>query len=934
MVARRYRLFWVFVVLTSFATCILPSKGHALRDAIDKPAENDVASANGRKDFLYTNQLTEPGVLGVREHHVASQSSVREESFQEKAILMGNENNDMDNDDRAYNDNITEVVNTEKDTVFSDNQNTGDVNEYRDQNCVVKIDKRSINYFRSRLQIDDPNFSRFRIVFGKKNVSFTNGTFHAFNWVWTYNSSNGIYPYIHWNVDYGILSFKLLDVKTLDRDPYIAFNFTNCNLTLGSPETNYRLAEQFKVLVSELSESNKTITKYQESYFCYMAEAPGFRDTLGYIMGLYFVYPISVINYNCCYTYYNYSETRYQYGCMDKQMDKWVQCTIGPYILGVILFLYFPFILLKFAAWTVSNRESQNNRYVREQDERTPLLRDTDNTSSGLDDGNWLYLDGKVPKSLIGLFASLAPSRFPVAVSRFKRFLFVLLGPSIIFSQLLLYGNQNKTMRKITSDIIAKGVPVGFLALLGNNYDERKAAFVPAFGGPDVLLTSYYVLGLLFLVFPRNVQDVVENGIPRFHANMSPLILDANEIKALSKVHVSNKKGYGNASNLFLCSFYMLFTEAFWIKVFEIQISRVRDSPCFQLRACKCVFVLLLPFYLLLCSIEIIICIVYFSIPLCSIVVIIVRGAVRTMAMSIDSSVHSSNRSVSTILLRNRLIIALFSLIVASMFIFYVYSFSLVFIQSFFFLSQILVYCYVAVLVYPTVSFGYIFFGVVLLYYIFRLIRGFGVKYLELLNDIIEILLLMEERDNYSSVADGILIIRNVRLTRFRGIKINDATIPMAQNLLQGLNQNCLKKEEARLNYKNNAYGIRKDLFDYVVTRHLPVHQQVLKVVFHLSMICLCLVITMSLTAGFVTGPTSEMSEVMHVIFIITVGALPRVLEVAMHDSSEHIHRDIKMRRLEDTINQYWLEEAENVDGNASSFHHVQVDNELPELPP
>ena len=922
----------VVFTVSIFISSIIPTVHLNLLDIMDKAKEKDLLSAGGRHDLLYTSQTTESGQMKAHKHkHV---NHLREYSVKDQSELLVSSNMTNTDVDRTFTDKKHDAIDINA-HAYVHNQSIINEDEPKDKKCTVKIDRRSINYFRSRLQIDDPNFIRFKIVFGDKNVSYTKETLHAFNWVWTYNSTNGIYPYIHWNVDYGILSFKLLDVKTLDRDPYIAFNISNCNLTIGSPKTNELLAEQYKQLVSELSENSSTITKYQESYFCYMAEAPGFRNTLGYVMGLYFVYPISVINYDCCYTYYNYSETRYEYGCMDKQMDKWIQCTIGPYILGVILFLYFPFILLKAAAWSVSNHISETSRNDDEdQNERTPLLQDRGKTAPGQDDDGWLYLDGKFPKSFMKLCASLGPSQIPVAVSRFKRFLFVLLGPSIIYLQMWLYSSQNDTMRKITSDIIAKGVPVGFLSLLGDKFGERRAAFVPAFGGPDVLLTSYYVLGLLFLVFPRSVQDVIENGIPSNRANISPLFLDAKEIRKLSKVHVSNKRGYGSATNLFLCSFYMLFTGSFWRKVFEIQVSRIKDSPCLRLRACKCAMLFLLPPYLVLCLIEIIVCIVYYSIPICSSVVMIVRGAVRTMANTIHNSVQSTNRSVFVVLLRSRLVIALCSLVVASMFIFYVYSFSLVFIQSFFFLSQILVYCYVAVLVYPAVSFGYIFFGVVLLYYIFRLIRGFGVKYLELLNDIMEIMLLMEERDNYSSVADGILVIRNVKLTRFRAIKINDAEVPMAQNVLQGLNENCLNREEARLNYKNNAYGIRKDLFDYIVTRHLPVHQQVLKVVFHLSMIILGLVITMSITAGFVTGPTSEMSEVMHVIFIITVGALPRVLEVAMHDSSEHIHRDIKLRRLEDTINQYWLDEAMREGGIVSSFHHVQVENELPELPP
>lgn len=838
----------------------------------------------------------------------------KDASMRDKSAVR--ENEDIANDKKSAMDLSGEVISQE---------------DIYEENCKVEIDIRSINYFRSRLQINDPNFIRFKIVFGNISVGFTNETFYAFNWVWTYNSSNGIYPYLHWNVDYGTLSFKLLDVKTLDSDPYIYFNVSDCSLELGTRNTTMLLAEQFKVLVSELSSSNDTITKYQESYWCYMAEAPGFRETFGYLMGLYFVYPISVINYNCCYTFYNYTKTMYEFQCMDKQMDKWVQCTIGPYILGVILFLYFPFILLKAAAWSISNRETSNHSDVDEPNEGTPLITDKRTLHEHGDD-DWLYLDGTFPKCFMGLLASFVPDRFPTALSRLKRFLFVLLGPLVIYLQLWLYSSQNEKMREITHAIIAKEVPVGFLSLLDTNATQRDHAFVPAFGGPLVMLISYYILGMVFLVIPRSVQEIVENGIPRLASDISPLNFSARQIRELSLVYVSESSGYRNAKNLLLCSFYMLFTGTFWKKVFEIQALRVRRVPCYKLGVFKGILILLLPLYIVLCFVELLLCIVYFTIPLCSVVVIIVRGAVKTMAITIHSRVHSSKRGIFSVLLKNRLVIAVLSLIVAVLFIFYVYSFSLVFIQSFFFLSQILVYCYVAVLVYPSVAFGYIFFGVVLLYYIFRLIRGFGVKYLDLLNDIVEISLAMEERDNYSAVTGSILVIRNVKISRFQSIKINDATIPVAQNVLQSA-EKSQSKEAPRLAFQNNVYGIKKDLFDYVVSKHLPVHQQVLKVGFNLSLICLCLLITASLTAGFVTGPTTEMSEVMHVVFIITVGALPRVLEVALHDSSEHILRDIKLRRLEDTINQYWLRISNQEKASTSGLNHVQVRQELAELP-
>ena len=793
-------------------------------------------------------------------------------------------------------------------------------------NWNITVDDRSINYFRSRLQIAAPNFIRFRVVFSCPDDYYPNCTseaVHPFKWVWTYKSSRGLYPYLKWNVDYNLLSFGLLDVKTLWTDPYILFQVNgSCkDITMGTRETTEKIAEQLMVLVSKLSDDNETITEYQDSYFCFLAEAPGFRNSVWYHMALYLDYPISIINYNCCNTTYEYTKSLYNYSCMDTQMEKWEQCTSGPYILGIILFLYFPIILLKAAAWIAKN-DFVKSGDLREPDENTPLLTsERTSVARSEEDNNWLYLDGNAPKSLVGLIASLFPDHHPVALSRLKRLVFVLLGPSIVFIQILAY---SKVMPEMTREVVGRGVPVGFLSILGNTSDERRKAFVPLFGGPVVVLSSYYILGIIFLVIPKSVQDVIENGIPRISSKFSPLCLNARDIRQMSNIPVSDTPGYKNASNLFLCSFYMLFNGEFWKRVFKVQKKRLCDSFCFQLGICKCICILLLPLYTVFCLIEILICILYFALPLCAFIVVIVRGAVKTIAVTIRDSRVSLDRNIISILLKNRLVVALFSLIVAASFIFFIYTFCLVFIESFFFISQVIVFCYIAVIVYPAVAFGYLFFGIVLLYYIFRLIRGFGATYLDLLNDVVEICINIEEQDNYVSVFDGNLVIDNVKISLLRSIKINGVDVPVAQNVLQSFQNR--KKERYELKFKNNTYGIRKELFDYVVRKHLPVHQQVLRVVFHLAMICLLLLITISLTAEFVTGPASEISDMMHVIFVVTVGALPRVLEVAMLDSSEHIHRDIKLRNLEDTISEYRRKMSSR---NEPSTTHVQVHPEL-----
>jgi hypothetical protein len=67
---------------------------------------------------------------------------------------------------------------------------------------------------------------------------------------------------------------------------------------------------------------------------------------------------------------------------------------------------------------------------------------------------------------------------------------------------------------KITiKDFVDVGTPLGFLALLGDASNRHKV-FVPALGGPVGITAFYFVLGFFFLVLPKCLTNVVNNGLP------------------------------------------------------------------------------------------------------------------------------------------------------------------------------------------------------------------------------------------------------------------------------------------------------------------------------------------------------------------------------------------------------------------------------------
>ena len=777
--------------------------------------------------------------------------------------------------------------------------------------CKLSLDSRSINYFHHLLEIEDPNIIYFRIAFKGIQPGHTMEAFHPKSWVWTYSSTNRKFPYLYWRYDYETFSFGLLSSKTLTRKPYMVFTTSgSCNLTLGTQKTTKLIAEQFKDLIHSLETG---FTKYHTNYWCYMAEVPEVRHSSGYYSRLYFGYPAAFMKYNCCHTFYNFTAEQYVSYCPDKQVAQWPQTSELPYVLGILLFLYSPIVVFEIAEFISKNEKIRLQR-TSESDGNTDSLSSliivnyTNDLLEPNEDRDWIFLDGSLPKSCTDLFRSLFCRNNSVALSRMRRLLFVLLVPFTIYLKLIVY---RRYWYRMVNDALHRGVPFGFLSLLSNTTHGQMTCFVPALGGPITMVVTYFAFGIVVIVFPKSFKQVIQNSLPQSTQEYSPLNFGTKQISHLSQIGMKDVPGYKNASNLLQCSFFMLFSTSFWKKVLTIQILRYRNSPFQSNIFSRRISVCFLPFYIILCVFEILLCFLYYIVPMVGFIGILVRGCKYCFA----DKIRNGGR-LATYLFKNKVFFAVSNVLLIAAMTFYLYSVCLVFIESFFFLFQFLVYSYLAVIMYPASSFGYLFTAVILVYYIFHLIGGFGRSYLELLNDTVEITLNLVNDDNHVTNYDGHLVLTNVKISQVKSIRINGELHTLARNTIPG-GQNLNTDMQPRITFRNNAYGIPKDLFEYITRRHMPVHKQILKLIFQLILITMLLVITISLTAGFKTGLNSQLSDVMHVVFIVTIGALPRVLEVALSDSSEHIARDIRLRRLEETLNKYW-KEKEGIEINGS----------------
>ncbi|XP_045192342.2 uncharacterized protein LOC123548833 [Mercenaria mercenaria] len=275
---------------------------------------------------------------------------------------------------------------------------SGEVNE-----CKISIAERSIQYFQSELLTNEPHFVQFRIhLTGHTKHTSSKDVFQGGRWYWTYNTSAGPFPFLSWNLDYGLLTFGLLDAKTI-HIPYVYLNVSSgCSIEYGSNLTSFQITKALVSLVSFTEEEHDYI-KYRESYFCYLVINTNLLGTLKYYAAQYLIYPCSFIRYKCCTVNYNYSSQKLYHSCPEGKIPgvhTWTQTSHVPFILEILLLAFCPITMFKIFAWTAKRDRIVGNDF--EQNAETSV----EGFELIEEEENWIYADGiKSPLTFCDLFS-------------------------------------------------------------------------------------------------------------------------------------------------------------------------------------------------------------------------------------------------------------------------------------------------------------------------------------------------------------------------------------------------------------------------------------------------------------------------------------------------------------------------------------------------
>lgn len=763
--------------------------------------------------------------------------------------------------------------------------------------CNMTLDNYTHYYMRHLVDMYAPNFIRFRIKFSS-NSSFivrrTPEVIRPYEWVWTYYSPHGFFPYLKWPPDFGLLSFGLLDSKSLPRtsEPYVLLHVLtkNCTITLGEYETMHAISSALKNFLS-------TSTAFS-SYFCYLSEVPEVKASAQYKLNIYFGYAIEFARYKCCRTIDNRLKNPGVH-CMTLNGISlmWAAFKL-PYILGLLTFAFIPTVLFR-------NGDKQVNLSYRYRQrfhgyEEAGSLEDQHGCTTDI-----VYLDGSPPIHVWGILSGACglQKRHPAATSRFRRLVFVLGGPLVIFIQLYVYYHYEKDLAMAMLD---HGYAMGYLSMLAG-YERSKGMFLPWLGGPYLVLGVYYLSGILFIVLPSRPEEILHTGTKRYTScgENSPLLLDPETVETLSPLRFTRVVGYSRVSMMSRSMFYMILNPDFWKLALQIQFDRfnIQRSKSVICTACIC---LVLPLYAVCCLVEMLMCVIYYGIPMVNCISIAFTGYVV--------SVLKLPRRLSTLscIFRNNILRYLAGMVILLLFAYCTCSFCSIFVSSFEFVAKVMVFSFLAVLAYPSQSFGYFFFGIVFIYYIFKICEGFGQIYFELLADAVEISSQLQHDMNRQNVINGTIIIDSAREAEISRLQVRGHVIDLTESQ-RGTIRRGFRSEPLYVFRKDDMDGIPSTLFQLLVQKYRPVYQHLAHAFLKILLILSLILVTTSI-ARVNEGSSVGLSEMMHVVFVIAIGALPRILEVAMDTMNYSAKKDIEVRKLTRTIIEYWTECISNND--------------------
>lgn len=589
-----------------------------------------------------------------------------------------------------------------------------------DKECKIMFTPSSQQYFTYKVLKFKYRFVHFRLNFLNQSqdsqIHYTKCVIEPLEWIWTFLGVEGNYggrQYLDWPPEFDVMSMGMLTTYT---SPPLKVNLTvdgECDIVIGSVNTTMRLALAFANFTNDLM---MTQDEYNYSYWCYKERI--FVDNyLLYQICLHVICPIETIGYRCCKQMYDVTVRKYVIRCPGHFYTfdgVWWVC---PFVIGFVLYLYFALMLFSILSAIYKHlpdvMETRSHNYV-------SLVTDESYKSKV----KWIHHNTVTVFSILVMPLRKCCLLYSTATSRILRFLVVISSLTVILIKVIVHSYHN---RPYIIESVKQGAPMNFLSMI-SGYSLSRGNFLIYLGGPYVALGLYLMCCFVLVCLPSNLSEFLSVGLPEKTNNPNFILtidLKQREQFGSRRIIAKGRDGYMKIQKTFLANIFCLLNPKFWKRALLVQTERFKNAiethDSQTLYWIKLVL-LLLP-YLTFCLIELIMTLMCYGFPTVFAIGLVYRAYCRNMNDFLGRKGKTGFAAMFVVLPGCVLLLT-----------FTVYMFSIIFLDSFIFLSRIAIFTYTGLFANPSYTEGYLVFSLTVTMYLYDSIHSINETYERLFN--------------------------------------------------------------------------------------------------------------------------------------------------------------------------------------------------------
>ena len=729
--------------------------------------------------------------------------------------------------------------------------------DHDNDGCRLKVADKSVVDFYNRILYNNVRAVKFNLTSTQFNITSKNGTILPNVWIWVYQQTltllNMPPTASMWSL--GLLAFynekAILEVEI---QPENARSCKGIKLEIGNPVNDQMIGQALGNMMRGLA---MKYLQYNTSNWCYRNTTDEFNSGLLQAMNNNFFSVSPIVQFVCC-AYDLERDFNMNVACQNVHVydNVWWGVPLG---LGILMWLYFP-LLFMYVNGKVHKAILKSSIANDEVDTRCINGEGVVNASD-LNDGNkqsTIFNDSYSPITIFSMIkhplSKLLPrkqkNKSRIAIFMYTIFTLILPGLEVLVHYIFYFD--------YIQSLANKNISLGFSSVLGG-WDKSREAKLSVFGGPIIAVCLYLIVSWILLLPPKVMAHQIYRGVcDGKEPTKSILFISLKKKEELGSTEIRKvTNGYLRLTKLQICHLLMLINPDYWVFtatlikqrycMFASALKSRLQVPSLRL-ICLC---LCFPFYAIFCLIEIILGFLYFICPMFSFLFCVTIGA------SLGLSKYVSVKIVPRLPRLGSFLRYPACLVVVLMFMLYWYIFTIIFIDSFFFVSRTILFTYTAVVAYPRETYGYFMLVFLSIYFGFKGFFQFGHIYKMILKQTIKLC----KKDE---------ILKNV-------------------------------VEHHQEPDGNETFGVPRELFEYLVERIRPRRVHVLYTIIRFVIMVFILSISIILIQRF--DKFDDMSLLVHVFITIFICALPNIYQSMV--TKESIKRQMT-RKLKKHL-RYWV---------------------------